>query len=54
MSDPTEKKRPVVPEGRSQFLTTRQKAPTEKGYVGYDTIWDSFHKVQEYQTPKRP
>jgi hypothetical protein len=35
MSEPTKTKRPV-PEGRSRFLTTRQKAPNEKGYVGYE------------------
>ncbi len=48
------KTRPKVPEGKSRFLLTRQKAPTETGYVGYDTIWDSFQKVAEYTTPKRP
>lgn len=46
--------RPKVPEGKSRFLTTRQKEPNEKGYVGYDTIWESFQKEVEYKTPKRP
>ena len=46
--------RPKVPEGKSRFLTTRQKEPNEKGYVGYDTIWDSFQKEVKYTTPKRP
>lgn len=48
------KTRPKVPEGKSRFLVTRQKEPNEKGFVGYETIWDSFQKVAEYTTPKRP
>lgn len=48
------KKRPEVPEGKSRFLTTRQKAPTETGYVGYETIWEEFQKEAEYTVPKRP
>ena len=43
-----------VPDGKTRFLTTRQMAPNEKGYVGYETIWESFQKEVEYQTPKRP
>ncbi len=46
--------RPKVPEGKSRFLTTRQKEANEKGYVGYDTIWESFQKEVEYKTPRRP
>lgn len=48
------KSRPKVPEGKARFLTTRQKPANEKGYVGYDTIWESFQKEAEYTTPKRP
>ncbi len=48
------KKRPQVPEGKSLFLTTRQKKPNEKGFVGYETIWKSFQKEAEYTPPKRP
>ncbi|MBW9256451.1 MAG: hypothetical protein K1566_03415 [Candidatus Thiodiazotropha sp. (ex. Lucinisca nassula)] len=48
------KTRPKVPEGKSRYLTTRQKEANEKGFVGYDTIWESFQKVAEYTTPKRP
>lgn len=48
------KTRPVVPEGKARLLTTRQKKPTETGYVGYDTIWESFQKEVEYTTPKAP
>ena len=46
--------RPKVPEGKTEFLTTRQKEPNEKGYVGYDTIWESFQKEAKYTTPKKP
>lgn len=46
--------RPKVPEGKARFLVTRQKEPNEKGYVGYETIWDSFQKEVPYTTPKRP
>ncbi len=48
------KSRPKVPEGKSRYLTTRQKQPNEKGFVGYDTIWESFQKEEKYSTPKRP
>jgi len=48
------KTRPKVPEGKSRFLVTRQKEPNEKGYVGYETIWESFQKEVPYETPKRP
>ena len=48
------KTRPKVPDGKARFLLTRQKAPNEKGYVGYETIWDSFQKEVEYTTPKAP
>ncbi len=46
--------RPKVPEGHSSLLTTRQKEANEKGYVGYDTIWESFQKEVKYTPPKRP
>lgn len=48
------KTRPQVPEGETRYLITRQKAPNEKGFVGYETIWESFQKVSQYTTPKRP
>ena len=53
MSEP-KKTRPKVTEGKARFLTTRQKEANEKGFVGYDVIWDSFQKEVEYETPKRP
>jgi len=47
--------RPKVPEGKTSYLTTRQKAITEGAFfVGYDTIWESFQKEVEYKTPKKP
>lgn len=46
--------RPKVPEGKARFVTTRQMQPNDKGFVGYETIWESFHKVSEYSKPKRP
>ena len=53
MSEP-KKTRPQVPEGKARYLTTRQKEPNKKGYVGYETIWESFQKEVPYETPKAP
>lgn len=53
MSEPA-KTRPKVPEGQSRFLKTRQMPANEKGYVGYETIWESFQKEAKYETPKKP
>jgi hypothetical protein len=47
-------KRPKVPEGKARFLVTRQKKANEKGFVGYETIWEPFQKEAEYTKPKRP
>ena len=43
-----------VPEGKARFVTTRQKEPNEKGFVGYETTWEPFQKEVKYTTPKRP
>jgi hypothetical protein len=43
-----------VPDGKSRFVTTRQKAPNEKGFIGYETVWEPFQKEAEYKTPRRP
>lgn len=48
------KTKPQVPEGKTRFMTTRQKEATEKGFVGYETTWESWQKEVEYTTPKRP
>lgn len=53
MSEPA-KTRPKVPEGESRYLRTRQMDPNEKGFVGYETIWEKFQKETEYQPPKKP
>ena len=46
--------RPKIPEGEARFVKTRQKEPNEKGFVGYETIWESFQKEAEYTPPKNP
>jgi hypothetical protein len=48
------KTRPKVPEGKVRFHKTKQMEPNEKGFVGYQTIWESFQKEAEYKVPKRP
>ena len=37
MSEP-KKERPVVPEGQTRFVKTRQMKANEKGFVGYETV----------------
>ncbi len=49
-----QKTRPEVPDGQSRFLLTRKMDADEKGFVGYETVWEPFHKTAEYQTPKKP
>jgi hypothetical protein len=46
--------RPVVPEGKTEYVTTRQMQPNDQGFVGYETVWQTFQKEVEYQTPKKP
>ena len=48
------KTRPKVPEGKARFLTTRQKEANDKGFVGYETIWEPMQKEAPYEKPKRP
>jgi hypothetical protein len=43
-----------VPDGHARFVTTRQKEPSEKGFVGYETVWEQFQKEAKYETPKKP
>ena len=45
---------PPVPDGKSRFVTTRQMPANEKGFVGFQTIWEPFQKEVEYKTPKKP
>ena len=49
-----QKPRPKVPDGHTRSLTTRQMEPNEKGFVGYETIWEKCQTEVEYETPKRP
>lgn len=53
MSEPS-KERIKVPEGESERLITRQMEANEKGFVGYETIWEPWQKEAEYKTPKQP
>jgi hypothetical protein len=52
----SEEKKPVakVPDGHARFVTTRQKPANEKGFVGYETLWEPFQKEAQYKTPKQP
>ena len=43
-----------VPDGQARYLITRQKQPNDKGFVGYETLWEPFQKEVAYKTPKRP
>ena len=52
MSD--QKQATHVPDGKTPYSTTRQLPPTDKGFVGYETIWKPLQKEAEYKTPKRP
>jgi hypothetical protein len=55
MSEQTPKQSPAkVPDGKARFLTTRQMPPNEKGFVGFETVWEPFQKEAEYKTPKKP
>jgi hypothetical protein len=53
----SEEKKPAptpVPDGKARFVTTRQMAPNEKGFVGFETIRERFQKEAENKTPKVP
>ncbi|MEW5880718.1 MAG: hypothetical protein AB1761_09790 [Pseudomonadota bacterium] len=54
MSDNEQKPVTKVPDGHSRYVITRQLPPNEKGFVGFETIWEPFQKEAEYQTPKQP
>jgi hypothetical protein len=43
-----------VPDGKTPFYTTVQKAPTPKGFVGYETVWKPLQKEVENKPPKAP
>lgn len=52
----SEQKKPAakVPDGHARFVTTREKPANDKGFVGYETVWEPFQKEAEYKTPKKP
>ena len=53
MSEPSNE-RPKVPEGKAKYVTTRQMEANEKGFVGYETVWDEWQKEVKYEKPKAP
>jgi len=53
MSDQKPSSTPV-PDGHTTFYTTRQKAASDKGFVGFETVWKPLQKEAEYKTPKKP
>ena len=48
------KERPNVPDGKTEYVNTRQMKPNEKGFVGYETEWVNFQKEVKYEVPKKP
>lgn len=46
--------RPKIPDGKADRVTTRQKKANKEGFVGYETVWEPFHKESEYKTPQTP
>ena len=44
----------TVPEGQARFFKTIQMEPTDKGFVGYETVWEPFQEEASYETPKHP
>ena len=54
MSDQKKPSTTKVPDGETRFFTTRQMAPNDKGFVGFETVWKPFQKEVEYKTPKQP
>jgi len=53
MSD-EKKERPEVPDGETEYVTTRQLPVNDKGFIGYETVWQQFQKEVKYETPKKP
>ena len=43
-----------VPDGKTEYYTTKQQPVNEKGFVGYQTEWVEWQKEVPYETPKRP
>ena len=43
-----------VPDGKTTYYTTRQMPANDKGFVGYETIWEEWQTEVPYETPKAP
>ena len=41
-----------VPDGKTPYYTTRQLPATDKGFVGYETIWKPM-QIASTGTPRR-
>ena len=50
MSD--KQRAPQSPRGKAKYVTTRQMEANEKGFVGYETVWDEWQEVKS--KPKAP
>ena len=53
MSEQPKEKRDV-PDGKSRFMKTTRKKPSKTGFIGYEVVWEPFHKEVEYTIPKKP
>jgi hypothetical protein len=43
-----------VPDGIASYVTTKQKEPSENGFVGFETHWEPWQKEVKYTRPKQP
>ena len=43
-----------IPDGKASYVTTKQKEPSAKGFVGFETHWEPWQKEVEYTRPKQP
>ncbi|MFC1672643.1 hypothetical protein ACFL12_00680 [Pseudomonadota bacterium] len=43
-----------VPDGITEYYTTKQQPATEAGHVGYKTEWVEWQTEVPYETPKKP
>jgi len=44
----------TVPECKVDHMLTRPLPKTDKGFVGFETVWEPWQKEVEYQTPEAP
>ena len=43
-----------VPDGKTEYYTTKQQPENDKGFVGYQTEWVEWHKEVPHETPNKP